>query len=113
MTDEVPVFGSFAEFWPFYLGEHEKYATRMVHVTGTLLALIMLVVALVLGQPLWLIAVPIIGYGFAWVSHAFVERNKPATFTYPVWSLLGDLRMAGLWLTGRLEAEVLQQQARR
>jgi hypothetical protein len=113
MTDEVPVFRSFAEFWPFYLGEHAKYATRMVHVSGTLLALVLLLAALALGQPLWLIAVPIIGYGFAWASHALVERNRPATFTYPVWSLLGDLRMLGLWLTGRLEAEVLQQQARR
>ena len=109
MTDEVPVFRSFAEFWPFYLGEHAKYVTRMVHVSGTLLALAMLIAALVLGHPLWLIAVPIIGYGFAWGSHAFIERNRPATFTYPVWSLLGDLRMASLWLVGRLESEVQQQ----
>jgi hypothetical protein len=112
MTDAVPRFHSFAEFWPFYLGEHQRYATRMVHVVGTLLAVLTLVAALVLGHPLWLIAVPLIGYGFAWISHAFIEQNRPATFTYPLWSLLGDLRMLGLWLTGRLASEVALWQAK-
>ena len=77
-----------------------------MHVVGTLLALILLVAAIVVGRPLWLIAVPVIGYGFAWASHALIEKNRPATFTYPLWSLLGDFRMLGLWLSGRLEAEV-------
>jgi hypothetical protein len=110
MNESVPLFHSFAEFWPFYLGEHRKYATRLTHVIGTSIAALVLVAALIFGHPLWLIAVPFIGYGFAWVSHAFIERNRPATFTYPLWSLYGDLRMLGLWLTGRLAAEVARSQ---
>jgi hypothetical protein len=106
VTEAVPVFRSFAEFWPFYLGEHKNPMTRLVHVCGTLLALALAIVALITGHFWWLIAVPILGYGFAWVSHAFVEKNRPATFTYPFWSLCGDCRMFGLWLTGGLAAEV-------
>jgi hypothetical protein len=54
----------------------------------------------------WLLAVPVVGYGFAWIGHFFVEKNKPATFTYPLWSLRGDLRMYGLMLRGRMGPEV-------
>jgi len=111
VTDEPSRFQSFAEFWPFYLGEHRNHATRQVHVVGTLLAFLLLLAALVSGRWLLLIAVPVIGYGFAWVSHAFIEKNRPATFTYPAWSLLGDLRMLWLWLTGRLASEVVRYQS--
>ncbi|MCW8084518.1 DUF962 domain-containing protein [Sabulicella glaciei] len=99
-------FRSFAEFWPFYLREHARAATRAVHVVGTWVALAVLVVGIVNG-PWWLVLLaPVIGYGCAWVSHFFIERNRPATFTYPTWSLLGDLRLAWLAATGRLGAEL-------
>jgi hypothetical protein len=111
VTDETSRFRSFAEFWPFYLGEHRKYATRLVHVCGTMLAIVMFLAALLWGHSLWLLAVPVIGYGFAWTSHAFIEKNRPATFTYPLWSLFGDFRMLGLWLSGRLAAEVARYQS--
>jgi hypothetical protein len=97
---------TFESFWPFYLREHAKPWTRAWHFVGSTLAIFVLVYALA-SQTWWLLlAVPVSGYFFAWVSHAFVERNKPATFTYPLWSLIGDYRMYGLFLAGRLDAEL-------
>ncbi|WP_300527206.1 DUF962 domain-containing protein [Maricaulis sp.] len=97
---------TFAEFWPFYLREHARPATRFWHYVGSTLAIGVLVSAL-LTQTWWaLLAVPVSGYFFAWVSHAFVERNKPATFTYPLWSLIADYRMYGFFLLGKLDSEL-------
>ena len=93
---------TFAEFWPFYLQEHAKASTRAWHYVGSTLALAVLGYALFTQTWLLLLAVPVSGYFFAWVSHAFVERNKPATFTYPLWSLIADYKMYALFLTGRL-----------
>ncbi|WP_323762873.1 DUF962 domain-containing protein [Maricaulis sp.] len=97
---------TFQSFWPFYLQEHAKPWTRTWHFVGSTLAIAVLIYALV-SQTWWLLAaVPVSGYFFAWVSHAFVERNKPATFTYPLWSLVADYWMYGCFLTGRLDAEL-------
>ena len=100
---------SFDEFWPYYLREHARPATRMVHIVGTGLAACVLVVS-VLAGPWWLaLTAPLIGYGFAWTSHLFIEKNRPATFSHPVWSLRGDLRLAWLALLGRLGTELERQ----
>lgn len=97
---------SYEEFWLFYLGEHAKPATRAMHYGGTGLALGALAAAVLTANPWILLAVPLAGYGPAWVAHFFVEHNRPATFRYPLWSLASDFRMAFRWLAGRIEGDL-------
>lgn len=97
-------FDSFAEFWPYYLREHSVALNRRLHFAGTLAALLLLIAGLI-SHPAWLLAVPPAGYGPAWAGHFFIERNRPATFTHPWWSLRGDFYMAWLMISGRLERE--------
>ena len=94
-------YASFREFYPFYLGEHANRTSRRLHVSGTLLALALAAVAVLSGRLALLWAVPIVGYAFAWAGHFFFERNAPATFRHPFYSLRGDLRMLYEVLTGR------------
>lgn len=97
---------SFRDFWPYYLREHAKPATRALHYAGTTLVVGIALYALLTGSWLLLAALPVAGYGFAWVAHFMVEKNRPATFTYPLWSLAGDFKMWWMWLTGRLGPEL-------
>ena len=97
---------TFADFWPHYLREHSRPGTRALHYIGTTLVVALAIYALVTGRWLWLLAIPLAGYGFAWVAHFAHERNRPATFTYPTWSLAADFRMWFFWLTGRLGPEL-------
>lgn len=99
-------FATYREFWPHYLREHAKPRTRTLHFMGTGMATAALVALGVTGR-LWLLPVVLAaGYGPAWIAHFFVEKNRPATFTHPFWSLISDYRMAFVWLTGRLESEL-------
>ena len=109
MTSEPEPFADYAAFWPFYLSQHAKRATRLVHVAGTCLALLALIKGIAGFSVGWLLMAPVIGYGGAWIAHAFIEKNHPATFTYPLWSLRGDFHMLWLWLSGRLEIEVARR----
>jgi hypothetical protein len=97
---------SFKQFWPFYLREHAKRRTRAMHYAGTSLVVLIAAAAAVTSNWWLLVAMPIAGYGFAWASHMAIERNRPATFTYPLWSLAADFRMWWFWLTGRLGPEL-------
>ena len=96
----------YAEFWTHYLQEHAKPATRNLHFLGTFLALACVMAALATGRAWLYLAAAVAGYGPAWFSHFFLEKNRPATFTYPMWSLLSDFRRAWLWVTGHLEDEL-------
>jgi hypothetical protein len=95
-------FTTFAEFYPFYLSEHADPVCRRLHFVGTSLVIACIVAALATGNAWWLAAAPVAGYGFAWVGHAFFEHNRPATFTYPLYSFCGDWVMYKDLLTGRI-----------
>ncbi len=97
---------TFEEFWPFYVSQHSLRSTRSLHFAGTTMVVAALVVAAVRLSPWWLLATLVLGYGPAWIGHFFFERNRPATFTYPWWSLRGDFRMWRLMLARRMAPEV-------
>ena len=83
-------YSSFAEFYPFYLGEHAQPATRRMHFAGSALALLCLLAAVITGNLRWLGGALLCGYGFAWAAHLLFEKNRPATFRYPLYSFMGD-----------------------
>jgi hypothetical protein len=101
-----PRIRSFDEFWPFYLGQHRRRLTRRLHLIGTDAAAVAIVAAAIQRKPELLLLGLVLVYAFAWVGHFFVEHNRPATFEYPVWSLIADWKMWLLRLTGRLPTEL-------
>ncbi len=102
----APVFDSFEEFWPYYLSEHSEPRTRMLHAigTGTGLACMLACVAKRKWHLIPLSFIP--GYGAAWAAHFFIEKNKPATFDYPLWSFLADYKMVAMMIQGTLDDEI-------
>lgn len=101
-----PVISSYRQFWPFYLRQHAKPATRAWHIVGTSLAVAVLLAGIALSNGWLALAALPLGYGPAWYAHFVIEKNRPATFRYPLWSLVSDLRMTGLWYMGRLKREL-------
>ena len=96
---------TFADFWPYYVRAHARTRTRILHATGSVLAIV--AIGLAFTVSLWfLLAAPVIGYAFAWYAHFFVEHNKPATFGHPFYSLVADYRMLFLMMAGRMDDEV-------
>ena len=107
MTESNPSsdtkYRSFAEFYPFYLSQHANTVCRRLHFVGSLLVIAILTFSVVTGNFLWLLALPVVGYGFAWLGHFGFEKNKPATFTYPIYSLQGDWVMLFQMLSGKIK----------
>lgn len=103
-------FRSFDEFWPHYLREHASPTTRAFHYAGVGFGLLLAITGIIVFWSVWSLAVMtlglIVGYAFSWIGHIFFEKNRPATFGNPLWSLWGDMRMLRLWLMGRLTPEL-------
>lgn len=96
-------FASFREFYPFYLGEHSDVQCRRMHFVGSTLVLAVIVTAIVTGHAAWLWLAPVAGYGCAWIGHYVFEKNRPATFTHPLYSLMGDWVMYWQILRGKVK----------
>lgn len=102
-TDSVKSIRSFAEFYPFYLGEHSNRTCRRLHFIGSTLSLLCLAAALYTGQLRFVLFALLCGYGFAWLGHFGFEKNRPASFKRPLYSLMGDWVMyKDIW-TGRIK----------
>lgn len=97
---------TYQEFWPYYLREHAHPATRTYHYIGVVGLILVVIASLTLQNYYLLWLMPVVGYGFAWFSHFTIEKNKPATFDYPFWSLISDFRMFYCWLAGRMDVEL-------
>jgi len=99
-------FDSFEQFWPHYVAEHSQPATRTLHAIGTTAALACIAACITARKWKLLPLALVPGYGAAWLAHFLIEKNKPATFDYPLWSFIADYKMVGLMLTGKMDAEV-------
>ena len=103
---------TYSAFFDFYLGEHSHPATRAWHYAASTFGITALIATLVTGKFLWIPLGIVAGYGCAWIGHFFVEHNKPATFTYPLWSFMADYHMFFLWLTGQLPRRQAEAETR-
>jgi len=93
---------SFTEFWPFYVSEHSQPGTRVMHFIGTTIGVALVIYLIAIGK-WWLFLLGFVpGYGCAWLAHFLIEKNRPATFKYPLWSRIADYKMLGLMRTGRM-----------
>jgi hypothetical protein len=100
---------SFSEFWPFYVSEHSRPGTRLLHLIGTSIGIFVMIYFIATSR-WWLFPLGLIpGYGGAWIGHFLIEKNKPATFQYPLWSFMGDYKMIAMMITGKMKHEVLKK----
>ncbi|HYE70025.1 MAG TPA: Mpo1-like protein [Aquabacterium sp.] len=102
-AEQLKAVHSFAEFYPIYLGEHQDHRCRRLHFVGSTLSLACVAALFVTGRPGFLLAALLCGYGFAWVGHFVFEKNRPASFSRPLYSFMGDWVMyKDIW-TGRIK----------
>jgi len=106
MTKHEKQITNYAEFWDYYVAEHNEPLTRYLHFVGTLLGVVLLVWIVRTGSWFYFPLCFVVGYAFAWFAHFFVEHNQPATFKYPFWSFISDYKMVWFMLTGKMDAEV-------
>lgn len=99
---------SLKEFYPYYLTEHSNATCRALHYTGTSLLFVLIGAAIFSGNAKLYFLLPVIGYGFAWVGHFVFEKNKPATFKYPLYSLASDFIMLFHFLTGKIDEKLAE-----
>ena len=105
-------FKTYQEFWPYYVSVHSLRINRILHFTGTLFGVIIVISTLFTGK-YWMIALaPVVGYGMSWFGHFVFEKNKPATFQYFWWSIISDFRMAYCMVTGKINDEVKAAKAK-
>ena len=102
---------SFWSFYPYYLTEHSDAKNRLLHFIGTGLILVLFIAGIIFKNWNLIVAIPFCGYGFAWVGHFFIEKNRPATFTYPLYSLGSDFVMFWHILTGQLKKKMAEAKA--
>ena len=102
----MKTFPNYKAFWPFYVNQHKNRLNRNLHFLGTSLVLLCVVLAFCNLNLWFLVLAPFCGYGFAWLGHFYFEQNKPATFQYPLWSLMGDFQMFAFMCMGKMDREV-------
>ena len=89
MNDKIK---TFKDFYPFYLLEHMHPICRLLHFIGTFGVIALILISIVFSNKVWIYA-PLCGYFFAWIGHFVFEKNRPATFKYPIYSMIGDFLM--------------------
>ncbi len=111
--EQTHEFRSYGEFFDFYLGQHREPLNRWLHAIGTTLGVAVAIIAVATHHPWYALLWPVVSYAFAWTGHFVIEKNKPATFGHPWWSLISDFRMLGLMATGRLGSRLRASAERR
>lgn len=104
LEEKLMEFKSFSDFYPYYLQEHSNIICRKCHFLGTCGVVALLVLFFFTGNPVLLWFIPVLGYGLSWVGHFVYEKNRPATFKHPFYSLMGDFKMFWDILSGRVSA---------
>jgi hypothetical protein len=97
---------NYTQFWDFYVQEHSKPLTRLLHFIGTSLGIVLLIWFVWIGRWYFFPIFFVVGYAFAWFAHFVIEKNRPATFRYPLWSFISDFKMMWYMATGQMEKEV-------
>jgi|APLak6261662433_1056034.scaffolds.fasta_scaffold114124_1 hypothetical protein len=96
----------FDQFYLYYLTQHQNKTCRTFHFVGTSLVFSTLISAIMYGRPEFLVLAPVFGYGLSWIGHFGFEKNKPAAFRYPIFSLFADFKMFGDILTGKINVKL-------